>query len=122
MLKIILFAYSKGITSSREIEWCCSTNIIFKALSCDTIPHFTTIANFVSRFPQEMAKIFSQIILICQEERLIGSKLYAIDGCKMSSLRSKKHQIIVDAQAFGEGQEHHTLQPMIESIKNVLQS
>ena len=48
LLKIILFAYSKGITSSREIEWCCQTNIIFKALSCDTMPHFTTIANFIS--------------------------------------------------------------------------
>ena len=32
LLKIILFAYSKGITSSREIQWCCETNIIFKAL------------------------------------------------------------------------------------------
>ncbi len=31
LLKIILFAYSKGITSSREIQWCCETNIIFKA-------------------------------------------------------------------------------------------
>ncbi len=39
LLKIILFAYSKGITSSREIEWCCNTNIIFKALSCDSVPH-----------------------------------------------------------------------------------
>ena len=38
LLKIILFAYSKGITSSREIQWCCETNIIFKALSCDTSP------------------------------------------------------------------------------------
>lgn len=34
LLKIILFAYSKGITSSREIAWCCKTNSIFKALSC----------------------------------------------------------------------------------------
>src|SRR5690606_13674987 len=44
LLKIILFAYSKGITTSREIAWCCQTNILFKALSCDTVPHFTTIA------------------------------------------------------------------------------
>jgi len=36
LLKTFLFAYSKGITSSREIEWCCRTNIIFKALSCDS--------------------------------------------------------------------------------------
>ncbi len=30
----------------------------------------------------------------------------------------KKHQIIVDAQAFGEGQEHHTLKPITEAIKD----
>jgi len=30
----------------------------------------------------------------------------------------KKHQIIIDAQTFGEGQEHHTLQPVLETIKD----
>jgi hypothetical protein len=29
----------------------------------------------------------------------------------------KKHQIIIDAQAFGEGQEHHTLQPVLEAVE-----
>ena len=29
----------------------------------------------------------------------------------------KKHQVIVEAQAFGEGQEQHTLKPMLEAIK-----
>lgn len=33
LLKIILFAYSKGITSSREIQWQCEHSIVFKALS-----------------------------------------------------------------------------------------
>ena len=30
LLKIVLFAYSKGITSSCEIEWCCYTTIVSK--------------------------------------------------------------------------------------------
>ncbi len=30
----------------------------------------------------------------------------------------KKHQIVVDAQAFGEGQEHHTLQPVLDTVKD----
>ena len=30
LLKIILYGYSKGITSSREIEWQCQHNVIFK--------------------------------------------------------------------------------------------
>ncbi len=225
LLKIILFAYSKGIRSSREIEWCCRTNIIYKALSCDTVPHFTTIANFISNHTDEVADLFEQILLVCDDQGLLGKELFAIDGCKMPSnaakewsgtfkeleqkrakinhqikhhlsehqkldkyetrdearvkraeqaietlnraseridqfLKSnsprmgrgkrskevksnitdnesakmttskgtiqgynglatvdKKHQVIVDAQAFGEGQEHHTLEPITESIK-----
>lgn len=90
LLKIILFAYSKGITSSREIEWCCQTNIIFKALSCDTVPHFTTIASFVSSYPDAIEAIFEQIVLVCDEEGLIGNELFAIDGCKLPSNAAKE--------------------------------
>ena len=224
LLKIILFAYSKGITSSREIQWCCETNIIFKALSCDTVPHFTTIASFVSGRCDEIEALFEQVLLICDEQGLLGKELFALDGCKMSSNAAKewsgtfkeleqkrdkiqrqiryyikehkkldsnesrdderrqrteqaiqtlnkahdkidkflktsqprmgkgkiqkevksnitdnesakmttskgtiqgyngvatvdqKHQVIVDAQAFGEGQEHHVLQPVLNSV------
>ena len=91
LLSIILFAYSKGIISSREIEWCCDTNIIFKALSCDTVPHFTTIASFVSSSPSEIENLFEQILLICHEEGLLGNELFAIDGCKMPSDAAKEH-------------------------------
>lgn len=61
LLKVILFAYSRGITSSREIEWQCLHNILFKALSCDSVPHFTTIADFVSSRSAEIALLFEQI-------------------------------------------------------------
>jgi len=90
LLQIILFAYSKGITSSREIEWCCKTNIIFKALSCDSEPHFTTIAHFVSSRSIEIEQLFEQILLICDEQGLLGHELFAIDGCKMSSNAAKE--------------------------------
>ena len=90
LLKIILFAYSKGITSSREIQWCCESNIIFKALSCDTVPHFTTLASFVSSHPAEIEVLFEQVLLICDEQGLLGKELFALDGCKMSSNAAKE--------------------------------
>lgn len=90
LLKIILFAYSKGITSSREIEWCCKTNIIFKALTCDSVPHFTTIADFVSSRSQEIEALFEQVLLVCHEQGLLGNELFAIDGCKQSSNAAKE--------------------------------
>lgn len=90
LLKIILFAYSKGITSSREIEWNCRTNVIFKALSCDTVPHFTTIASFVSSYTAAIEAIFEQILLICDQQGLLGHELLAIDGCKLPSNAGKE--------------------------------
>jgi transposase len=89
LLKIILFAYSRGITSSREIAWCCRNNIIFKALSCNTEPHFTTIAHFISGYPQSISSLFEQILLICDEQGLLGHELFAIDGCKLPSNAAK---------------------------------
>ncbi len=38
LLKIILFAYSRGITSSRAIARACEENVVFMALSADTRP------------------------------------------------------------------------------------
>ncbi|MDP2546391.1 transposase [Oceanobacter sp. 4_MG-2023] len=90
LLKIILFAYSKGITSSCEIQWCCETNILFKALSCDTVPHFNTLAHFVSSQPQAIEDLFEQVLLICDQQGLLGHELFAIDGCKMRSNAAKE--------------------------------
>jgi hypothetical protein len=40
-----------------------------------------------------------------------------IQGYNGVATVDKKHQIIIDAQAFGSGQEQHTLQPILETIK-----
>jgi transposase len=90
LLKIILFAYSRGIISSRKIEQCCHENIIFMALSADTRPHFTTIADFVSSMEDEIIELFLDVLLICDEMGLIGKELFAIDGCKLPSNASKE--------------------------------
>jgi transposase len=67
LLKIILYAYSRGMTSSRQIERCCGENIIFMALSADTHPHFTTIADFVSSRIEEIIELFCNVLLICEK-------------------------------------------------------
>lgn len=91
LLKIVLFAYSKGITSSREIAGCCQKNILFKALSCDSNPHYTTIAHFISAFPKQNQQLFEQLLLICDQQGLLGKELFAIDGCKLPSNAAKTY-------------------------------
>ena len=90
LLKIILLAYSRGITSSRKIETLCQENVLFMAISADTHPHFTTIADFVSGCHEEIASLFQQVVLICDDLGLIGREMFAIDGCKLPSNASKE--------------------------------
>jgi transposase len=90
LLKIVILAYSKGITSSRQIERLCRENITFMAISADTQPHFSTLADFISRSSESIAELFSQIVLMCDQLGLIGKEMFAIDGCKLPSNASKE--------------------------------
>lgn len=89
LLKVILFAYSQGIISSRDIERTCREHVTFIALSGDSQPHFTTIAGFVSSLGDDIARIFTQILFICDKQGLIGREMFAIDGVKLPSNASK---------------------------------
>ena len=80
LLKVVLFAYSRGITSSRKIEKACRENVVFMALSADSQPHFTTIADFISRMYRPVGELFLQILMVCDPLDLIGKDMFAIDG------------------------------------------
>ena len=82
LLKIILLAYSRGDTRSRRIEQLCRENVLFMAISADSQPNFTTLAEFISSSKSEIAHLFQQVILICDVEGLIGKEMFAIDGAR----------------------------------------
>lgn len=90
LLKIILYAYSKGITSSRKIEQLCRENVVCMALSADNAPHWTTIASFISSSRDEITTIFRNVLLVCDEAGLIGKQMFAVDGVKLPSNASKE--------------------------------
>ena len=90
MLKIVLWAYSRGTFSSREIEAACQENVVMMALSANTRPHFTTIAQFVRDLGPAMMDLFVGVLLYCDELGLIGKEMFAVDGCKFSSNASKE--------------------------------
>lgn len=89
LIKIILLAYSRGLISSRKIEAACRENMLFIAVSGDSQPHFTTIAAFVAELGEDVAKLFTQVLLICDRQGLIGREMFAIDGVKLPANASK---------------------------------
>ncbi len=154
LLKIVLFGYYKGLISSRRLAEACERNVQFKALTADSQPHFTTIADFVATMHQEIAGVFRDVLIYADVLGLIGKETFAIDGCKLPSNASKewsgthdelknkqqkyeaaakkivarhrgrdaKEKLSPMAQAHGEGQEAHLLQPMLESTREGLKA
>ena len=55
LLKVVLFAYSRGLVSSRSIAQACVEHVTFIALSDDSQPHFTTLAHFISTLGEVIA-------------------------------------------------------------------
>ncbi len=89
LLKIILLAYSRGIISSRKIEQACRENVTFMAISSSQYPDHSTIAGFVSTMEDEVLPLFRDILLVCDELKLLGGTSFALDGLKLPSNASK---------------------------------
>ena len=74
-----------GVVGSRGIAALCREHVTFIALCGDDPPHFTTIADFVSTRPAEIAQVFTAVVAICDREGLIGREMFAIDGVQLPS-------------------------------------
>lgn len=90
MLKIVLLGYSQGLISSRAIERACTNNVQFIAISGDSQPSHAHIAKFVSSLGEQVKSVFSQVLMICAAQGLIGRQMFAIDGVKLPSNASKE--------------------------------
>ena len=90
LVKIILCGYSRGMMSSRSLELACRENITFMALACGQRPDHSTIASFVSSIDKEVDQLFTKVLLICEEEGLLGGTHFSLDGLKLSSNAAKE--------------------------------
>jgi transposase len=90
LLKVILFAYARGMISSRQIERACHENILFIALSYGYAPDHTTIASFISSMQSEVQTLFSNVLVVCEQLSLLDGTHFSLDGVKLSANVSKE--------------------------------
>ncbi len=89
LLKIVLLGYSRGLNTSRRLERACRNNVIFIAMTCGQHPDHSTIAAFVSSMKEQILSIYTDILLVCEEQGLLGGTMFALDGCKLPGSASK---------------------------------
>ena len=90
LLKVVLLGYSRGLISSRQIERACKENVTFMAMACGQRSDHSTIAAFVSSMKGEIVPLFRDVLLVCEEEGLLGGTFFALDGCKLRSNASRE--------------------------------
>jgi transposase len=129
LIKIVLFGYSRGLISSRSLERACKENITFMALSCGQTPDHSTIAAFVSSLDREIESLFTKVLLVCDEEDLLGGTHFSLDGLKLSSNASKewsgrfadlkKKNETLNRKVKEAVREHRALDKKVASIQQI---
>lgn len=89
MTKIVLYGYTVGITSARELEKACVERLDLRFLTGNRFPKYRSIARFKKQNLKALAGLHEQVLLIAAEDGLIEMKEVAIDGTKMLADASK---------------------------------
>lgn len=83
LVRVLVYAYAKGITSSRRIEQAISDDIGFRYLAANQLPDHDTIANFRKRHLTALGGLFVQVLRLCQKAGLVKLANVCIDGTKI---------------------------------------
>jgi transposase len=117
LLKVVLLAYSRGLVTSRKIERACCENVTFMALSGNQRPDHSTIAAFVSCMKDQILPLFCDILLVCEQENLLGGTFFALDGVKLPGNASMRWSgSLLEISKKKEKIEHKVKQLLEEQI------
>src|SRR4051794_10402068 len=89
MVALLLYAYARGIRSSRMIERACVEDVAFRVVAAQQRPDHATIARFIERHETAMAGLFGEVLLLCARSGLAQVGVIAIDGTKVHANASR---------------------------------
>ena len=90
MVKVLGYAYSKGIRSSRRIEEALSIDVRFIWLAGGLAPDHNTIARFRKDGGSELENLFKDSVKLCMRAGLVFLNSVSTDGSKLVAAASKK--------------------------------
>lgn len=89
MLKLLLYGYSTGVTSSREMERRCHTDVAFRWLAANSAPDYRSLARFRRRHLAALDALFVQVLALCAGAGLVKLGRVALDGTKLRASASR---------------------------------
>jgi transposase len=89
LLALLIYAYSDGVRSSRQIERLCRTDVAMRVITGMQVPDHTVIARFRQRHQDSVRELFTQVLLVCAKAGLGRLGTIAIDGTKIAANASR---------------------------------
>jgi transposase len=86
---VLVWAYAHGITSSREIEELCRTDVAFRLICAGNLPDHSTVARFRGAFGEAVAGFFTEVLVVCARLGMGRLGTVALDGMKIAANASK---------------------------------
>jgi transposase len=96
MLKVLLYAYSTGVTSSREMERRGHVDVALRWLSANTAPDYRSLSRFRRRHVAALDDLFVQVLVMCAEAGLVKLGRVALDGTKLRASASRHKAMSYD--------------------------
>lgn len=94
MLKVLVYAYSRGIYSSRQIAKAIRQDIGFMWLSGMQRPDFRTVNRFRGEyFKESLSAVFSEVVLLLIKQGYIKSEDYFVDGTTIEANAGKNSYV-----------------------------
>ncbi len=89
LVKVLLYAYSVGVYSSRRIAKKLQEDVAFRVLGAGNFPDFRTISDFRKRHLQALKGLFVQVVGVCRKAGLVRLGHVSLDGTKVKANASK---------------------------------
>lgn len=117
MFKVLVFAYTQKVYSSRQIAKALRENILFMWLSGNNTPDFRTINRFRSgRLKETLKNLFASMTELLITEGYVSFKNYFLDGTKIEANANKYSWVWRKAtEKF-----HHRLSDQIDDLMNYI--
>src|SRR4051794_24830979 len=93
MVALLLYAYARGIRSSRVIERACEEDVAFRVIAAQQRPDHATIARFISNHQDAIAGLFGDVLTLCARSGLAKVGLIAVDGTKLHANASRNENL-----------------------------
>jgi len=85
LLGLLIYAYCRGVRSSRQVERLCGTDVAFRVLCAQDVPDHCTVARFRADCQDAFASLFTHVLLIAGHAGLARFGTVAIDGTKIAA-------------------------------------